>query len=80
MQPNSTTDREHRIAKYLDLQRQQIICVLSAVSPSVQCHTQVLHTNRINLSPFTKDFRVWGTSNDYTSISFRLSLDSFITA
>ena len=23
-------------------------------------HTQALHTNRINLSPFTKDFRVWG--------------------
>jgi len=22
---------------------------------------QVLHTLRINLSPFTKDFRVWGT-------------------
>ena len=23
-------------------------------------HTQALHTYRINLSPFTKDFRVWG--------------------
>ena len=23
-------------------------------------HTQALHTDRINLSPFTKDFRVWG--------------------
>jgi hypothetical protein len=23
--------------------------------------TQVFHTSRINLSPFTKDFRVWGT-------------------
>ena len=23
-------------------------------------HTQALHTFRINLSPFTKDFRVWG--------------------
>ena len=29
---------------------------------NVNCphHTQALHTYRINLSPFTKDFRVWG--------------------
>ena len=74
MQPNSTTDREHRIAKYLDLQRQQIICVLSAVSPSVQCYTQVLHTKRINLSPFTKDFRVWGTPIETLHISLRVTL------
>ena len=74
MQPNSTTDREHRIAKYLDLQRQRIICVLSAVSPSAPCHTQVLHTNRINLSPFTKDFRVWGTTIETLHISLRVTL------
>ena len=24
-------------------------------------YTQAFHTNRINLSPFTKDFRVWET-------------------
>ena len=29
-------------------------------------HTQALHTYRINLSPFTKDFRVWGASMRYT--------------
>ena len=42
--------------------------------------THALHTERINLSPFTKDFRVWGTSNEYINISFRLSDDSFITS
>ena len=26
----------------------------------IENHTQAFHTYRINLSPFTKDFRVWG--------------------
>ena len=26
--------------------------------------THALHTKRINLSPFTKDFRVWGAPNE----------------
>ena len=43
-----------------------------------QLTTHALHTERINLSPFTKDFRVWGASNEYISIFFRLSSGSFI--
>ena len=26
--------------------------------------SHALHTDRINLSPFTKDFRVWGALNE----------------
>ena len=36
--------------------------------------TQALHTDRINLSPFTKDFRVWGASIETISIYLRVSL------
>ena len=30
--------------------------------------TQALHTLRINLSPFTKDFRVWGATIEHCPI------------
>ena len=36
--------------------------------------TQVFHSNRINLSPFTKDFRVWETPIETSSIYLRLSI------
>ena len=39
-----------------------------------------LHTDRINLSPFTKDFRVWGASNEYIPIYFKLPHGSFINS
>ena len=35
--------------------------------------TQAFHTYRINLSPFTKDFRVWGAIIENSPISLRLS-------
>ena len=38
-------------------------------SPPYPLYTQALHTNRINLSPFTKDFRVWGALNENQPIS-----------
>ena len=41
--------------------------------------TQALHTERINLSPFTKDFRVWGATIAIAHISFRLSSDGFLS-
>lgn len=34
---------------------------------------------RINLSPFTKDFRVWGAPIETKSIYLRLPLGSFLT-
>ena len=34
--------------------------------------TQVFHSYRINLSPFTKDFRVWETPIETLPISLRL--------
>jgi hypothetical protein len=37
-------------------------------------HPQALHTKRINLSPFTKDFRVWGAPIETISIYLRVSL------
>jgi len=40
---------------------------------------QALHTYRINLSPFTKDFRVWGATIEIAHISFRLSSDGFLS-
>ena len=36
------------------------IRIHQAVPRRMLRHTQALHTYRINLSPFTKDFRVWG--------------------
>jgi hypothetical protein len=41
--------------------------------------THALHTERINLSPFTKDFRVWGALNENQLISLRLPTGSFST-
>jgi hypothetical protein len=37
-------------------------------------HSQALHTNRINLSPFTKDFRVWGAPIEINLIYLRVFL------
>ena len=36
-------------------------------------YTQALHTYRINLSPFTKDFRVWGAPIETKPIYLWLS-------
>ena len=45
----------------------------------IQASTHALHTERINLSPFTKDFRVWGALNENQLISLRLPTGSFST-
>ena len=37
---------------------------VSGYARSTQLLTHALHTDRINLSPFTKDFRVWGVLNE----------------
>ena len=39
--------------------------------------TQVFHSYRINLSPFTKDFRVWETPIETLTISLRLPSGSW---
>ena len=49
------------------------------VEVHVVASTHALHTERINLSPFTKDFRVWGAPNENHLISFRLPSGSFWT-
>ena len=46
---------------------------------NTQASTHALHTDRINLSPFTKDFRVWGALNENRLISLRLPSGSFLT-
>ena len=38
---------------------------------------QAFHTYRTNLSPFTKDFRVWGAQIEISSIYLRLQYCSF---
>ena len=40
-------------------------------------HTQALHTYRINLSPFTKDFRVWGAPIETYLFIFGLPSGNF---
>ena len=45
----------------------------------IQASTHALHTDRINLSPFTKDFRVWGALNENQLISLRLPSGGFST-
>jgi hypothetical protein len=37
-------------------------------------YPQALHTERINLSPFTKDFRVWGATIETNTIYLRVFL------
>ena len=39
----------------------QLVC---GCTRSPHLYTHALHTYRINLSPFTKDFRVWGVLNE----------------
>ena len=41
-------------------------------------HAQALHTYRINLSPFTKDFRVWGATIETLTIYLTANLVSFL--
>jgi hypothetical protein len=38
-------------------------------------YPQALHTERINLSPFTKEFRVWGASIETISIYLKVSFE-----
>ena len=64
----------YQVLQNLDLQRQRKISINFIVSSKTLNHTQVLHTNRINLSPFTKDFRVWGTPIETLPISLRVTL------
>ena len=43
-------------------QKKWIMLNIRACSNTSERYTQALHTTRINLLPFTKDFRVWGAS------------------
>ena len=49
-------------------------------SPSliINGYPQAFHTYRINLSPFTKDFRVWGAPIETKLIYLRLPTGSFL--
>ena len=40
--------------------------------------THAFHTYRINLSPFTKDFRVWGALNENYTISLQTACGRFL--
>jgi hypothetical protein len=53
---------------------------LNRVEAKIQASTHALHTDRINLSPFTKDFRVWGALNENQLISLRLPSGGFSTS
>jgi hypothetical protein len=46
----------------------------------IQASTHAFHTDRINLSPFTKDFRVWGALNENQLISLRLPSGGYSTS
>ena len=50
----------------------QLFCtwkLMDYLPKNLPTSTQVFHSNRINLSPFTKDFRVWGTPIETIIIS-----------
>ena len=40
----------------------------------MSCYHQALHTERINLSPFTQDIRVWGAYIEISLIYLRVFL------
>ena len=42
-------------------------------------YPQALHTYRINLSPFTKDFRVWGAPIETNLFIYGLPSGNFLT-
>jgi hypothetical protein len=59
--------------KILSMLNCQLLHVGIVAIPKLKV-TQVFHTSRINLSPFTKDFRVWGTPIEiqtYFSVGLR---------
>ena len=51
-----------------------LISIWSHISGVYPMTTQALHTKRINLSPFTKDFRVWGAPIETKLIYLRVTL------
>ncbi|XP_059085355.1 uncharacterized protein LOC131882275 [Tigriopus californicus] len=54
------------------MERRIVICL-----KSVKKSTQVFRTIRINLSPFTKDFRVWERPIENTSIYLRAYVEAW---
>ena len=60
-----------------ELQRERGDCSIESNSIKTEGHTQAFHTYRINLSPFTKDFRVWEAIIETKSIYLWLPVGSF---
>ena len=59
--PISILCQEHLLSCWNNDHKCSLGAGFNTLLPSQMCrHTQALHTYRINLSPFTKDFRVWG--------------------
>ena len=56
----------------------QLSCILMLASHPINIrYPQALHTYRINLSPFTKDFRVWGALIETILFILESSLGDF---
>jgi hypothetical protein len=62
-------ERKRKISQFLT--KFDVIYIILVVMMKL---TQALHTERINLSPFTKDFRVWGASIETNLIYLRVPL------
>ena len=60
--------------------RSDIFTLVSNYPKLFVWHPQALHTYRINLSPFTKDFRVWGAFFKAHRISRRLSFEQLLAS
>ena len=53
----------------------ELVAVISKTGVRIiHRHTQALHTYRTNLSPFTKDFRVWGAPIETYPIYLKAAL------
>ena len=63
----------HARYDYNNSQRHLYLSQFITYSHLLDDHTQALHTNRINLSPFTKDFRVWGAPIETYPIYLRVT-------
>jgi hypothetical protein len=81
-------DRSRNSLTFGSLQQRDMVpspnCFTAGQPPNrleviIQASTHALHTDRINLSPFTKDFRVWGALNENQLISLRLPSGGFST-
>ena len=59
--------------------RSDIFTLVSNYPKLFVWHPQALHTYRINLSPFTKDFRVWGAPIETIKFVLELPSGNFLT-